>query len=533
MKAYKIIFTVLTGLFFLAGMTSCEDEEYHKINDLFQPRLISEPVVAGNEIAVVWYSVNEAVSYTIEAHLDNYYSSLFATFETKEPQLVMKDIPYGTRFYIRIRCNAAEGGNSSTWTTTSAATELRPEYAKLLQPVSKGDIYETSVTIHWTVDPENPVDSISLKPYLAEYETVGRYLTAEEVSQGFAEITGLEKSALYDVNIYDTAKPGTYDKPYNQVTFRTAGPSAETIIVDRDDNLAEMLLENDTNADIPDGTEYFLPPGSYYKLKTFPITKGFKLVGSTEGAAPEIELDGWWDIVDGSYISTFEFENINFFQTNASQYFFNSGNSFTIENVSFFNCRFTTFQRGFWRHQGADKLKHIMSIAMEECTLDQCGNSNAYGTFSLNSNGADNVERAVFANCTFMRQHLGMGNLFDNRLSEYPIHLEYRNITVYNYSVNIQLINIANAYGSTLIVEGMLIASPSGLLYTIPAGTTTSFANNYSTTDYLAGSSLINGTELGVGAVDLFTDPLNGDLTIKDPNSPVVINRAGDTRWLP
>lgn len=534
MKAYKIIFTILIGLLTLLNITSCEDDAYHKIGDLFQPRLVSEPVVESNNIAVVWYKVNDAVSYTIEAHLDNYYTSLFESYETTEPLIVMNDLPYGTRFYIRIRCNASDSKNTSTWTYTNALTEPRPEFAKLLQTVSKGDIYETSATIRWTVDSENPVDSISLTPYVPEYPTIGRYLTEEEIAQGFAEITELEKSTLYNVNIYDTSKPGKYDKPYNQVTFRTAGPSAETIVIDREDDFSAILLANNNDSEIPDGTEYFLPSGSYYKVTTFALKKGFKIVGSTEGIAPQIELNGSWNIEEGSYISTFEFENIDFFQTIASSYFFNSGNSWTIENVSFFNCRFTSFQRGFWRHQGANKLKHIMSLAMEECTIDKCGASNAYGTFSINSSGADNIERAIFNNCTFMRDNTGgMPNLFDHKNSEYPIHLELRNITFYSYAANKQLINIDNARNSTFIFENVLIASGSGKIYSAPAGTVTSFANNYVTTDYLLGPSLVNGTQLDVNAVGLFSDPVNGNLTIKDSNSPIVINRVGDKRWLP
>lgn len=534
MKAHKIIFTVLLGLLTLLGVTSCEDDAYHKIDDLFQPRLISEPVVESNQIAVVWYKVNEATSYTIEAHLDNYYTSLFSTYETTEPLKVLNDLPYGTRFYIRIRCNAEDGKNNSTWTYTNALTEPRPEFAKLLQAVSKGDISENSAIIHWTVDSENPVDSISLAPYTPEYPVIGRYLTDEEIAQGFAEVVGLEKSSLYNVNIYDTSKPGKYDKPYNQVTFRTAGPSAESIIVDRDDDLSAMLLANNTNADIPDGTEYFLPAGSYYKVVPFAMKKGFKIVGSTGGILPQIELGGSWNVEDGSYISTFEFENIDFYQTIASSYFFNSGNSWTMENVSFFNCSFTSFQRGFWRHQGANKLKHIMSLAMEECRIDKCGAGNAYGTFSINSSGSDNIERVVFTNCTFMRDNTGgMPNIFDHKVSEYPIHLEFRNVTIYNYAANKQLINIDNTRGSTFIFENVLIASPSGKIYSAPAGTVTSFANNYVTTDYLLGPSLVNGTQLDVNAAALFTDPANGDLTIKDANSPIVINRVGDKRWLP
>lgn len=95
------------------------------------------------------------------------------------------------------------------------------------------------------------------------------------------------------------------------------------------------------------------------------------------------------------------------------------------------------------------------------------------------------------------------------------------------------MINIESAVGSQLVIEGMLLASPSGDLYAIGANTTTSFSNNYTTKDYALGGSKMNATDLDITAQDLFVNPTAGDLTIKDPNSPVALNRAGDTRWIP
>ena len=47
-------------------LTGCEDDKYTKINDLFQPRFVlEEPEVIGNSISLVWYKVNDAVSYTV------------------------------------------------------------------------------------------------------------------------------------------------------------------------------------------------------------------------------------------------------------------------------------------------------------------------------------------------------------------------------------------------------------------------------------------------------------------------------------
>lgn len=166
---------------------ACQDDKYTKIDDLFQPRVLDEPEVKSNSIAMVWYEVNDAVSYTVELHLDNYYKSLFATIETTDPYVFVDDIPYGTTFYIRVRSNAVQSIHNSQWTYKNATTEPRPTYAKIVEDVSKADITENSATIRWEVDPGNPADSISVMTSAGGVlEGVARYLTQEERTVGYA-----------------------------------------------------------------------------------------------------------------------------------------------------------------------------------------------------------------------------------------------------------------------------------------------------------------------------------------------------------
>ena len=417
-----------------------------------------------------------------------------------------------------------------------------PEYAKLLEDVSKTEITENSAIIRWKVDVQNPVDSISVMPMMDKtLANVSRYLTEEEKAQGRAEVTGLDKNTLYAVNIYDTSKPRKYDKPYNQATFRTAGPAAESITVGWDDDLTKLLTDNNDNAEIPEGTEYFLPAGSSYRLSPFAIKKGFRLVGSTEGIKPIVTMESSWNVVAGSYISGIEFVNVEFRQEILNSYFFNSGNAYTLENISFVNCDFYGFGRGFWRHQGANN-KHLMNFEMEGCKFEQCGwQTGAYGTFHLGStdkegNSYDHLERVIFRNCTFSRDNNstdGWGHIFYAPNLDKPIHLEYKNVTFYSFCRNQRMINIQSAVGSELVLEGVVLASPCGEIYSIGANTTTSFSNNYTTKDYALGGSKINATDLDMTAAELFVDPEKGDLTIKDSNSPIVTNRSGDTRWIP
>ena len=542
---YRLTTVLLPALLWGALFTSCQDDQYNKIDDLFQPRFVLEkPEVKSNSITLVWYKVNDASSYTVELHQDTYYKSLFMSVDTTEPFVFLDDIPYGTTFYIRVRSNAANAVNNSQWTYTNASTEARPEYAKLLEDVSKTEITENPAIIRWKVDVQNPVDSISVMPMMDKtLANVSRYLTEEEKAQGRAEVTGLDKNTLYAVNIYDTSKPRKYDKPYNQATFRTAGPAAESITVGWDDDLTKLLTDNNDNAEIPEGTEYFLPAGSSYRLSPFAIKKGFRLVGSTEGIKPIVTMESSWNVVAGSYISGIEFVNVEFRQEILNSYFFNSGNAYTLENISFVNCDFYGFGRGFWRHQGANN-KHLMNFEMEGCKFEQCGwQTGAYGTFHLGStdkegNSYDHLERVIFRNCTFSRDNnstdgWGWGNIFYAPNLDKPIHLEYKNVTFYSFCRNQRMINIQSAVGSELVLEGVVLASPCGEIYSIGANTTTSFSNNYTTKDYALGGSKINATDLDMTAAELFVDPEKGDLTIKDSNSPIVTNRSGDTRWIP
>jgi hypothetical protein len=85
-----------------------------------------------------------------------------------------------------------------------------------------------------------------------------------------------------------------------------------------------------------------------------------------------------------------------------------------------------------------------------------------------------------------------------------------------------------------LVFKNVLLASACGkVIQAIAAGCTTTYSNNYTTTDYLLGPTSIQGTALGISAQNLFVNPTAGNLTIKDLNSPIVTNRVGDTRWLP
>jgi hypothetical protein len=258
----RLIYIIsLLSMILLGDMfNSCQVDNlgYDKNGDLFQPKFVlAAPLVKSNSIALVWYKVNDADSYTVELHLDNYYSSLFKSYTITDTQIFMDDIPYKTQYYIRVRANKKDSKFNSQWAYTAALTEDRLPYAQILNKVEKVNITENDVKVSWKIDVANPVDSISVVPASSkDIPAIGRKLTTEEIRIGEAKIDGLQKSTAYNLNVYDNTKSRVYDRPYNQVTFRSSGPSAGQILVMKGDDLDALLRKNDLDPTIPEGTEY-------------------------------------------------------------------------------------------------------------------------------------------------------------------------------------------------------------------------------------------------------------------------------------
>ena len=543
------IFKTLVAAAALAlTFNACSEDKYTSRGDLFQPRFATSPEVTiknNNDISIIWYNVNDAVGYTVQIFEDNYYQNLFLETDVTEPYITLEDLPYASRYYVRVRSNAVNPQNNSQWATCNFTTEARPDYAHILQGVSKTEIGDNQAIIRWVVDAENPADSFAVAPAMSEtLPVITGYIPEANRQSGEMVITELAASTLYNVNIYDTSKKRTQDKPYNEVTFRTTGPAAKVIDVEITDNLSDMLALNNDDPDIPEGTEYELQAGTTYTLSTFAIKKGFTINGPSEGTRPVLVINGTWNIANGAYIAALTFQNVEIRNALQNQYFMNSGNPFTIENVSFTNCVFRNIYRGFWRHQ-ASNVKRIDAIEIDNCWFDQCGwQGSTYGTFNFGSAGKgeigayDQIGAITIRNTTFSRggyqvdPTFGWGNLINHSTTSTPINLTIENVTFYDFCVNNRLIDISNTERSTVTIRNVIVASPMGELIATGSGTRTTFDNNYTTTDYKLGGSKIRATDLTVSAADLFQDPVNGNYTIKDHSSLPYMTQAGDLRWI-
>lgn len=533
-----------------AAVTSCKEEEFTSRGDLFQPKFITESddiVVNNNDMRLAWYTVNDASSYTFQMYTDMYYQNLFYETTLTESFLTLTDLPYGQRFYVLVRSNAPDPQHTSQWAKIDFTTAVRPDYARIVQGVSRSDIEDESVTIRWVVDNENPADSMSLKaPMDPTFAEVTRYLTEAEKEAGEIHLTDLKPTTLYTFNLYDTSKPRKYDKPYNEVNFSTTGPAAMTFNIGLLDDLSTMLNENNLDPSVPEGAEYVLPAGSTYTIAPFSLRKGFRLVGPADSDAgrPVVIINGTWSVANGSVINAFEMENIEVRNQLANQYFFNASGTYSMQSASFVNVIFRNIMRGFWRHQGST-VKHISEIVIDNCWFDQCGwQSGTYGTFHFQSAGKnelgqyDQIDNLTIRNTTFSRggskvdAAYGWGNLLNHNTTISPIELTIENVTFYDFCVGSSLIDISNTSGSTVTIRNVIIASRMGDLYMQGSRPTNIFSNNYTTSEHVAGGNQIQALALGVTADNLFKDPENGDYTIKDKSSAAYVSQAGDPRWI-
>lgn len=538
------------------GFTSCSEDEYTSRGDLFQPRFVmSDPVKVtnNNDASCVWYDVNDAVDYTVQIFTDQYYTDLYMEFNTPEPYFQLLDFPYGTHLFVRVRSNAADPIHNSMWAKCDFLTEARPEYAALLHNVSRDDIEDNAVSIFWDIDPVNPVDSFSIKPAMASTTSTGEVIPEitgmipeANLTTGEMKVTGLIPSTLYNLNIYNTAKVRKHDKPYNTVTFRTTGPAPATIEVGLTDDLNQMLRDGNTDPDVPEGTVYSLPSGASYIITPFALQKGFKIVGPEDGDMPVIMQNGSWSTASGAYISIFGFENVQIQNQTINQYFFNSGASYTMEEVSLINVKFVDIKRAFWRHQNANK-KVLKNFTIEGCWFDKCGfngtSGGSYGFFNMGSAGKgsvgdfDQVDNLTIRNSTFSRcwdhtDNAGWPNFIAHSSSYLPVNFILENCTFYDYGINSRIVDLTATEKSNVTIRNIIVASPCGEFIALGSGTKSIFANNYWTTDYKLGLSSVRGTALGISATDLFVDPENGDYTIKDKSCEAYTEGAGDPRWI-
>ena len=531
---------ILPALLVAVALSGCGKEDRQEVKDLFRPLIVS-PVVVNNNITVAWGQLYEAVSYTLEAAYDQNFTNMLFTREMDQSVLKLTDLPYGTQVYFRLRANAADPVNSSTWVTFNATTARRIT-APILKAVDKANIMENEVTVNWSIDPENPVDSIGVTPLdpLALAQPVGRYLTAEELEAGSAVLQGLEKNTVYRLNVYDTSKPGTYDKPYNERQFRTAGPPAGAIHIGPSDDLRTILSTNDLDPNIPQGTTYYIAAGSSYTMTGFTVTKGLRLVAAP-GVRPKITFTSNFQF--SGNISEFYIEGIDLDNPTAASYFVNNGSGgveYTVEEFSLVDCTIKGCDRGFIRTQGAMN-KTYGHILIDNCIINvvETYSGGGYGFIFMNSE-TDVVNALTVTNSTIYNTCMLGNELIDMNKNTGNVEILITNNTFYDSFKGVFLYMASLGSGNAVIQNNLFAGSAVSHdgFYRVSPEVVLTAGKNYYTNGY-TGASGYPFTPAANAAVQLtatdeilFESPSTGNFTIIDKSSPAYLEQIGDPRWI-
>lgn len=547
----KIIGSMGIMILLLSLLSSCKDDDNLEYTDLFRPKVVNGyPKVEANTFKLMWYKVNNAISYTIELSSDEEFHNILYSETTEDLKYKSPKLPYATKFFVRLRTNAKYEDNNSIWATLYLQTEDR-EIPAILYDIEDDNIKENSVTINWLVDEAYPVDSISverLDPLDDEtyQEPIEYKLTPEEGRRGEFEITQLEEATRYKVTVCNSLEKDKYDRPYNSITFKTAGPPDGAIVITAAEDFGDILITNENDATINDGQVYYIKDGGVYNIPGYEFTKGFEVIGAP-GADPELHFTTPFTPKDTA--GKIKFSNVII--SGESRFIYNEvddGKKYVWEGVEIIKSIIQNFGEGFIiLRTSTGSTKIIRNVIVDNCIVQNMQGGRFFETNNFSDATPDQVQidQIIIQNSTFMNSTqmplIFMPDAYGN--SGGTISLVMRNVTVYEALGNGRVIqmNKLSSTSSVIITKCLLSndASARDETYMFYETCLCGKAKKTCEDNYITGSRKesqkggnINAQVLNVSQDELFADHHNGDLSIKDVTSVVYTDNIGDPRWL-
>ncbi len=549
-----IINKIVAGAFMLlttAGIISCTDinewETDSQYDRLFSPGSFSVSATT-TTAEVTWKATSGSNYYIIEVSTDSLYgkteecrenSIVYGTNkDIKKSPYTLEDLNSNTKYYIRIMGCSETKGNSHWNYLEKFSFQTKSE--NIFETVGSKDKGEDFITLRW--DATLAVTHLEYAQVTGIDENgnsiLGEIKTIDlSNAEGSVKITELQASTSYQFTIYN----GTHPRGTRVVSTTNPTPSAN---VKKYLYQGDALTQEDINALASEGSvTYIMEAGMELVWETLDETTGemtgivipdglsVTFFGAAGGEKPTIKSNKTIEI-DGnhSYVS---FENVAFVNT-GSVYLVNEGNISNLTTLSFKDCTFDNYARSIIR------LKDEASISISNVVIDNC---------IINNQGSENFPCFYWNNAKYTVEHFSLKNTTINSAlhnvmdfrSSNMTSIEIDNCTFYNiigstrYLLDCQNIapeiNISNSIfakvGSGVLTEGVWTSTSKG----IRSNSTPTISGVYFTADFVFGSNTFKPTyEYNNTSENLFTDPENGNFTIKDSSFDGK-NSAGDPRW--
>ncbi len=459
--------------------------------------------------------------------------------------VVLNGLDGDSKYYMRVKAKSSQA-NDSKWVYYKDGSSFKTKAEQIFNTLTASDLFEDHVNFSWT--PGAAVTHITIVN-AADPENEDKHdLTADEIAAGKFTYTNVKPTTTYTATIYN----GESKRGQLQFTTPAAMPTADykyslpedvkvisQTLIEEIAAAAKAAAGNETNYSATIG----IPAGSEISLYGTSDTDGGKtnvtipdgmsvtFFGLAGGDAPTIKMDKNFDVA-GSH-AYIKFQNVKLVE-NGANYFINQSKACTVSEFTLEDCEVKDVKTSFFRLQSSDDK--AISKAISKLTLknsvftDLCA---GYGFIHIDANnGSGHLDNIEIDGCTFNGIcKTGKVFIFSKKTNMQDITI--KNSTFYNCNGSGQYFVDFNdaAYGAeTFTIENCIFGKSADEVTNknIRSKVAPTVSGSYKTSDFFKVIKGLNA--LDYTSDQLFTDPANGDFTIK---AGTLKEKAGDPRWYP
>lgn len=454
--------------------------------------------------------------------------------------VVLSGLDGDSKYYMRVKAMSSTS-NESKWVYYKDGSSFKTKAEQIFNNVEATDLFEDHVNLSWTPDADVTHITYANTNDAENIQTIN--LTDEEKAAGKYTLAGLQPTSTYTITIYkNDVKRGQL-----QITTPAAMPAANykyslssdvTVIsqtlIEEIAEKAKAAAGNETNYSATIG----IPAGAKVALYgtndtdggktnvTIPDGMSVTFFGLAGGETPTVTLDKNFDIA-GSH-AFIKFQNVKL-EENGAGYFINQSKACTVSEFTLEDCEVSNIKNSFFRFQKSD-AKSVGKLTLKNSIFTNlCA---GYGFINIDAgSGAGHLDNVKIDGCTFNSICVtGKVFIYSNNTDMQDITI--KNSTFYNCNGNGQFFvdfgKDAKFGPNTFTIEGCIFgkSADEATNKNIRSKTPATVSNSFRTTDFF---KVIKGvTETEFSSEQLFTDPANGNFTIK---AGTLKEKAGDPRW--
>jgi hypothetical protein len=495
-------------------LTGCSDIDDEITNigygRLFSPTELAARIVNKTSVRLTWNAVKGADGYNIEVFANGDMSfdgaPVLSFNNITEIPFIIEGLEGESDYSIRVRAVGSATAESK-W----AAVTVKTDAEQIFLPVDPDELKATEVTLRWT--PGQTGTEIVITP-----GNIKHVVTAQEITNGAATITGLIGETTYTAKLMNGAKTrGT-------LTFTTLIDLGDATGVYPEDDLIAILDA------AKNGDAFVLFPGTY-NLGAYDITKSLKISGYKSNDKPVI----YGQLTCSSSVNSLELKSITFRgdETPSAMLgqFFNILVGCNLKTLSINDCDIYNYANQLIYNNTSGTIGDI--IITNSLIHDIEGSGGDGIDFRGSTLGSFKVENTTFYNGfrTFLRMQAKSGPISFTNCTFYRI-------ANYDNSNNHGLFRVTD--GTTFEVKNCIFVETGNATTSVTtAGNFCRQSSNMKATTSYATNVYYSCYQLWVGLYTSpsacsasevnpqFKNPAQGDFTVQN-----IDVTAGDPRWL-